>query len=118
VDKAAHIFNKVARKKKNQFWTEGRKDIAAGLTAGAVSTGTVFPLDTMTTAAQSEYARELKKKTGKPLTPKSVLKSPSLFPKLYKGIQYKWMKTIPGTAVTLATYGGTKRYLDKRFPTK
>ena len=105
MDKAAYIFEKVAkRKKKNQFWTEGRKDIAAGLTAGAVSTGTVFPLDTMTTAAQAEYARELK--------------SPSLFPKLYKGIQYKWMKTIPGTAVTLATYGGTKRYLDKRFPTK
>ena len=114
MDKAAHIFNKVARKKKNQFWTEGKKDIASGLAAGAVSTGTVFPLDTMTTAAQA--AESAKVKGG--LTPKQVFKNPGLFPKLYKGIQYKWMKTIPGTAVTLATYGGTKRYLDKRFPTK
>ena len=116
MNKAAQVFKKYS-KKRNDFWTSGKKDVAAGLTAGAVSTGAVFPLDTLTTAQQSEYARKMKKK-GKSLNLKSVIKNPSLFPKLYKGIQYKWMKTIPGTAVTLATYGGTKRYLDKKYPTK
>ena len=117
MNKAVHVFKKYA-KKKNDFWTAGKKDIAAGLTAGAVSTGAVFPLDTMTTAAQSQYAEKLRKEKGIKLTPGGILKNPRIFPKLYKGIQYKWMKTIPGTAVTLATYGGTKRYLDRKFPTK
>jgi len=114
--KATFVFEKLAGSKKKNFMSEGKKDIISGLAAGAVTTGATFPLDTMTTAAQSGYAADLKKSLGKTLTFKTVLKNPKLIPHLYKGIQYKWSKTIPGTAISLATYAGTRRFLDKKFP--
>jgi hypothetical protein len=37
------------------------------------------------------------------------------FRSLYTGLPYKLMKAVPGTAVTLGTYGIAKRYLDNKF---
>jgi len=122
-------FIKTSARKKKLYMSEGAKDIFSGLTAGAVSTVTVFPLDTLTTRAQARYFQGGKRYKGMeaaerlwkglPLTQRF---SPSTrfkqFAALYKGLPFKLMKAVPGTAVTLGTYGLAKRYLNTRYTSK
>ena len=73
------------------------KDILSGLAAGAASTFATYPIDTITTRRQ--VASAAKKGGG-----------------LYSGVGLKLLKNVPGTAITLGTYGVTRRILDKYFP--
>ena len=98
-------FYKHSQKKK-RYMSSTQKDILSGLAGGAAGTIATFPLDTLTTRAQARHGKKVPK-----LWYKKILN-------LYKGIPYKLMKTVPGTAVTLATYGFTKRHLDKQFTSK
>jgi murein L,D-transpeptidase YcbB/YkuD len=122
-------FVKTSARRKKPYMSETAKDISAGLTAGAVSTVTVFPLDTLTTRAQARYFQIGKRYKGMeaakrmwkglPLTqrfkPGTKFKQ---FAALYKGLPFKLMKAVPGTAVTLGTYGLAKRFLNERFTSK
>lgn len=122
-------FVKSSARKKKPYMSETTKDIGAGLTAGAVSTVTVFPLDTLTTRAQARYFQSGKRYKGveaaerlwkglplnekfKPGNKWKQIKS------LYKGLPFKLMKAVPGTAVTLGTYGLAKRFLNDKFTSK
>tara|TARA_Y100000310_G_C20338312_1_gene648571 strand:- start:332 stop:721 length:390 start_codon:yes stop_codon:yes gene_type:complete len=122
-------FVKSSARRKKPYMSEGTKDVLSGFAGGAAGTITVFPLDTLTTRAQSkihgagkrykgiEAAERLWK--GLPLSQKF---KPSTrfkrFASYYKGMPYKLMKTVPGTAVTLGVYGLAQRFLDKRFTSK
>ena len=107
MSKADNILEKIAainyqkepkiKKKKKGMLSEGTKDILAGLTAGGASTFATYPVDTITTRRQ--VASATKGSGG-----------------LYSGVGLKLMKNVPGTAITLGTYGVTKRLLDKYFP--
>ena len=121
-------FKKISKRKK-PYMSEPAKDIAAGLAAGAVSTVSVFPLDTMTTRAQAKYMTSGKRYKGieaaervwKGLPLNQKFKPGTKFKQfasLYKGLPFKLMKAVPGTAVTLGTYGLAKRYLDNKFTSK
>lgn len=83
------------------------KDMISGLAGGAVSTTTVFPMDTLTTRAQAKHLLDKPPKTrlGK-------------FVALYKGLPYKLLKAAPGMMVTFGTVGGTRRVLDNYFTSK
>ena len=107
MSKADSLFNKLANinyvnepvvKKSKPKLSEGTKDILAGLTAGAASTFATYPIDTITTRRQ---VSGLNTKGGQGL---------------YRGVGLKLLKNVPGTAITLGTYGVTKRILDKYFP--
>ena len=122
-------FKKVGQRKKKPYMSEAAKDIGAGLAAGAVSTVSVFPLDTMTTRAQAKYFQGGKRYKGieaaerlwKGLPLNEKFKPGTKFKQftsLYKGLPFKLMKAVPGTAVTLGTYGLAKRYLDNKFTSK
>lgn len=114
------------RAKQKPYMSEGSKDIASGFMGGAAGTMAVFPLDTLTTRAQAKYLTQGKQVKGWAAV-KRLLKGQPLkqtykpasrmgrFLSLYKGMPFKLLKTVPGTAVTLSAYGFTKRQLDKRF---
>ncbi len=108
MSKADKILEKIAainyqkepkkRKKSKPVMSEGTKDILSGLAAGGASTFATYPVDTITTRRQVASAA----KGGRG--------------GLYSGVGLKLMKNVPGTAITLGTYGVTKRILDKYFP--
>jgi hypothetical protein len=120
-------FKKYSKKK--PYMSEAQKDITSGLVAGGVSTSTVFPLDTLTTRAQTRFQTKGKRHKGwsavkrliqgKPIVePSKPIGRLGRFMNLYKGLPYKLLKTVPGTAVTLGTYGFAKRQLDKKYTSK
>ena len=55
-------FKKISKKK--PYMSEAQKDIVGGLAAGGVSTSTVFPLDTLTTRAQTKFQTQGKRHKG------------------------------------------------------
>ena len=97
MEKFANINYQNEPKIKKKTMSEGTKDILSGLTAGAASTFATYPVDTITTRRQ--VASAAKKGGG-----------------LYSGVGLKLLKNVPGTAITLGTYGVTRRILDKYFP--
>ncbi|MBC8408591.1 MAG: MC/SLC25 family protein [Rhodobacteraceae bacterium] len=121
-------FKKIARKQKPHM-SDPTKDVISGLAGGAVGTIAVFPLDTLTTRAQARYLQSGKQYKGvsafkriwKGLPLKESMKGGGKVKQvasLYKGLPFKLLKAAPGTAVTLGTYGVTKRFLDKHFTSK
>ena len=116
-------------RKKKPYMSESAKDVVSGLVGGATGTLTVFPLDTLTTRAQAKYLQGTERYAGReaaervwkgmPLIkrrkPASLVKR---FSALYRGVPFKLMKAVPGTAITLGAYGITQRFLDKKFTSK
>ena len=91
MSKAKKVIEKLAM-------DDTKKDILSGLAAGAASTFATYPIDTITTRRQVASAAK-KGSRG-----------------LYSGVGLKLLKNVPGTAITLGTYGVTRRILDKYFP--
>tara|TARA_Y100001937_G_scaffold128294_1_gene203776 strand:+ start:5189 stop:5557 length:369 start_codon:yes stop_codon:yes gene_type:complete len=115
LEKLAAKYSKSGKPKKFKM-TENQKDITAGLVAGAVSTFATYPVDTITTRKQ---VKSLVNKPKQIKMPKTKMKKIQYHMKklkdLYKGVTLKMSKNVPGTAITLASYATTKRYLDKKF---
>lgn len=119
---AINYQNSPVVQKKKFTMTENQKDIAAGLAAGAVSTFATYPVDTITTRKQIAGANTgLSSKVSfksKSKRLNNIVNRGTYLKNLYKGVGLKMTKNVPGTAITLGTYGVTKRYLDKKFPQK
>lgn len=115
LEKLSAKYSKSGKPKKFKM-TANQKDITAGLVAGAVSTFATYPVDTITTRKQ---VKSIVDKPKKVKIPKTKLKKIKYHMKqlkdLYKGVSLKMSKNVPGTAITLASYTATKRYLDKKF---
>lgn len=118
MSKATTVFNKhAAKREKKRYMSHGTKGLLAGMPAALVSTTVMFPADTFTTGAQAKEVAALAAE-GHELKIKTFIESPKLIRRLYRGLPAKLSKTIPGMALTFATYGIGKDLLDKRYSSK
>ncbi|MBC8436852.1 hypothetical protein H8D85_00860 [bacterium] len=120
------------------YMSELTKGLVAGGLGGAAGSAAVYPLDTMATRAQNNKTWSGVDKPIVENATKSTTTSTKKAPKilkdieskaksigssktlrnikgLYKGLPFKIMKGMPGSAITLGAYGLVKSVLDKTF---